>query len=217
MSPLDPAFGRLQAIVDVDTATRAGWSPRDLAQAFLDGGAAWIQVRAKQMPSGEFLALADACVTIASSYRAVTIVNDRVDIARLAEASGVHLGQEDLPPRAARRVLGNDAIVGYSTHSLAQVEAALREPISYLAVGPVFGTTSKETGYAAVGLDFVAAAVALAGSTPVVAIGGITLEKAPSVLDAGAASVAIISDLLSTGDPSGRTRACLQSLAQYRV
>jgi len=213
VSPADSVFTRLQAIVDVDAAARMQWPAVDLARAFLDGGATWIQIRAKQLPSGEFLELAESCVTLAQAYRAVVIVNDRVDIARLAGASGVHVGQDDLSPTEARRLLGSDAIVGYSTHSLAQVEGALQEPISYLAVGPVFGTTSKDTGYDAVGLDFVAAAFRLAAPMPVVGIGGITLEKARSVIEAGATSVAIISDLLISGDPIGRTRACLQTLA----
>ena len=117
----------------------------------------------------------------------------------------------------ARKLLGRDAIVGVSTHNVSQIDAVLREPISYIAVGPVFGTHTKDTGYHAVGLDLVAAAVRLAGGTPVVAIGGITLENAKSVIDAGAASVAVISDLLITNDPAGRTLAYLQRLAQHRV
>jgi thiamine-phosphate pyrophosphorylase len=122
----------------------------------------------------------------------------------MAGADGVHVGQDDLPPAAARKLLGLTAIVGCSTHSVEQIEQAVREPVSYVAVGPVFGTRTKDTGYAPVGLPLVAEAVRRARGMPVVAIGGITLETAPAVWAAGAASVAVISDLLDGGSPAAR-------------
>ena len=198
--------------MDVDLAARAGWTPIDLARAYLDGGATLIQLRAKQLGSAALLDLTDAAVRLAHPYHANVIVNDRADIALISAAEGVHVGQDDLPPEAARRLLGEGAIVGLSTHTVAQVEGALREPISYVAVGPVFGTRTKDTGYVAVGLELVGAAAQLAGTMPVVAIGGITLENARSVIDAGAAAVAVISDLLRGNDPRGRTQAFLQRL-----
>lgn len=201
----------LHAIVDIRVASNAGWQPLDLARAFLDGGARLIQLRAKDLPSGAFLDLSDALVALAKEYKAQIIVNDRVDVARLARAGGVHVGQEDLPPAVAREQLGPSAIVGFSTHTVAQVEGALREPISYVAVGPVFGTATKDTGYSAVGLDLVSAAARLAGSVPIVAIGGVTLENARRAIDAGASAVAVISDLL-VGDPVERVRAFLRTL-----
>ena len=204
---------RLHAIVDVDVAAKAAWQPIDLARAFLDGGARILQLRAKEMPSGPFLDLSDRLVALAGAYRAALIVNDRVDVARLSGAAGVHVGQEDLPPAVAREQLGPAAIVGYSTHSVSQLEAALLEPISYVAVGPVFGTTTKDTGYNAVGLDLVAAAARLAGPIPVVAIGGVTLDNARSAIDAGAAAVAVISDLMAPGEPEARVKAYLRALA----
>jgi thiamine-phosphate pyrophosphorylase len=135
----------------------------------------------------------------------------------MAGAAGVHVGQDDVPPREARQLLGPQAIVGFSTHSVAQVEDALREPVSYIAVGPVFGTRSKATGCEAVGLDLVRAASQRAERIPIVAIGGITLDTATSILDAGATSVAVISDLLVTGDPRARTAAYLRALGRHRV
>ena len=201
----------LHAIVDIRVASNAGWQPLDLARAFLDGGARLIQLRAKDLPSGAFVDLSDALVALAKEYKAQIIVNDRVDVARLARAGGVHVGQEDLPPAVAREQLGPSAIVGFSTHTVAQVEGALREPISYVAVGPVFGTATKDTGYSAVGLDLVSAAARLAGSVPIVAIGGVTLENARRAIDAGASAVAVISDLL-VGDPVERVRAFLRIL-----
>ena len=203
---------RLHAIVDVDLAAQAGWTAIDLAHVFLDGGATLIQLRAKQLGSAPFLDLADAAVRLAHTFHANIIVNDRADIALMAAAAGVHVGQDDLPSSAARRLLGDGAIVGLSTHSVAQVERALREPISYVAVGPVFGTRTKDTGYTAVGLELVATAARMAADMPVVAIGGITLENARSVIDAGAAAVAVIGDLVLGNDPRARTQAFLQRL-----
>jgi thiamine-phosphate pyrophosphorylase len=203
--------------VDAELAARAGWTPIDLARAFLEGGATLIQLRAKQLGSAAFLDLADAAVRLAQSYRANIIVNDRADIALMSAAAGVHVGQDDLPPSAARRLLGEGAVVGLSTHSVNQIESAIREPVSYVAIGPVFGTRSKDTGYDAVGLELVGTAARLVGELPVVAIGGITLENARSVIEAGAASVAVISDLLVGNDPRSRTRAFVQRLTQNRV
>jgi thiamine-phosphate pyrophosphorylase len=177
----------------------------------LDGGARVLQLRAKALPSGALLELADTLVELAGDYEALVIVNDRVDVARLSGADGVHVGQEDLPPSTAREQLGPNAVVGFSTHTVMQIEAALREPVSYIAVGPVFGTSTKETGYTAVGLDLISAAARAAGAIPVVAIGGVTLDNTRSAIDAGASSVAVISDLL-VGDPVERVKAFLRLL-----
>ena len=207
----------LHAIVDVGVAARAGWTPLDLARAYLDGGARLLQIRAKQLASAPFLELCDGLVRLAMPYHASVIVNDRADLAAMAKAAGVHVGQDDLAPDEARHLVGPDRIVGFSTHTIPQIEAAIREPISYLAVGPIFGTTTKETGYSAVGLALVSTAARLAGSIPVVAIGGITIDTAESVLQAGAASVAVIGDLLAQGNPQGRVAAYLQRLERHRV
>ena len=216
--PIPPSVSTpLHAIVDVEAAERSQRLALDVARAFLDGGARFIQLRAKTLPSRSFLELADACLRIARPYQAEVIVNDRADIARLAGAAGVHVGQDDLPPAAARELLGAAAIVGLSTHTAAQIDAALAQPISYLAVGPVFGTRTKATGYDAVGLELVVTAVKRAGNVPVVAIGGITLDTAASVIQAGASAVAVIGDLLVSDDAAGRVRAYLQELARYRI
>ncbi|HMB78968.1 MAG TPA: thiamine phosphate synthase [Vicinamibacterales bacterium] len=208
------AAAPLNAILDTDVAARAGWAPLDLAAAYLRGGARFLQLRAKSMPGAEFLATASAVVQLARRHQARVIINDRADIARLAGADGVHVGQEDLTPAAVRAILGDTAIVGLSTHSVEQIDLAVLEPVTYIAVGPVFGTATKATGYEQVGLDMVreAARRASARGLPLVAIGGITLENAISVLQAGAASVAVISDLLATGDPEARVRAYVERL-----
>lgn len=211
------AGSSLHAIVDVGVAARAGWTPLDLARAYLDGGARLLQIRAKNLASGPLLILCGDLVSLASAYQASVIVNDRADVAASAGAAGVHLGQEDLAPGQARRLVGPAGIVGFSTHTLPQIEAAIREPIAYLAVGPVFGTTTKDTGYSPVGLELVSTAVRLAGSIPVVGIGGITIDTAESVLEAGATSVAVIGDLLAEENPQARVAAYLQRLAQHRL
>jgi thiamine-phosphate pyrophosphorylase len=206
----------LYAILDADAAANAGWTLIDLASAYLAGGARFLQVRAKKAASGWLLDTTAAIVERARTCDAIVIVNDRTDVARLAGADGVHLGQEDLGPAAARALVGGQAIVGLSTHTPAQVDAALAQPISYLAIGPVFRTSTKATGYEAVGLDRVrhAASRARTRQLPVVAIGGITLESAAEVIQAGATSVAVIGDLLSTGDPEGRVRSYLDRLSR---
>ena len=205
----------LNAIVDVEASARAGWTPTDLARAFLAGGARFLQLRAKDLTGAAFLDTAKAIVELARPFDAMVIVNDRADIARLSGADGVHVGQEDLSPRAVRQVVGADAVVGLSTHTVEQLERALDEPVSYVATGPVFGTMSKQTGYDAIGLERVAAAArrTTARSLPLVAIGGITLERAASVVAAGATSVAVIGDLLATADPEEQTRNYLRVLS----
>ena len=191
-------------IVDSEAAAHAGWTLADLAKACLAGGARFIQLRAKDLSSGRLLDAASELVALAHDADAIAIVNDRADIARLSGADGIHVGQDDLPPAAARPILGASAIIGRSTHTPSQLDAAAREPIDYIAIGPVFATTSKATGHDAVGLPMVRFASGF--GRPVVAIGGISLDTAASVIEAGAASVAVISDILRTGDPERRVR-----------
>jgi thiamine-phosphate pyrophosphorylase len=188
-----------------------------LADAYLAGGARFIQIRSKQAASATFLSMCEDVVVRARKVGAVVIVNDRADIAKLSAADGVHVGQDDLDPASIRRILGGSALIGISTHSSNQVLAAAKMAVDYIAVGPVFGTSTKDTGQSEVGTAFVSEAGAIlrdAGYVkPIVAIGGITLERAAEVIRAGATSVAVISDLLSTGDPEGRVREYLRALS----
>jgi len=204
---------RLYAVLDTGVAASRGWTVADLGQAFLDGGAQLIQLRAKHLDARALLDAADRLVRLAEPAGARIVVNDRADVAAMCGAAGVHVGQEDLAPRDARALLGDRAMIGLSTHTPEQVDAALDEPIDYIAVGPIYGTSTKDTGYAAVGLDLVRDAVKAADTRPVVAISGITLARAPEVLAAGAASVAVISDLLETGDPTRRVAEFLARLS----
>jgi thiamine-phosphate pyrophosphorylase len=132
----------------------------------------------------------------------------------LSRADGVHVGQEDLSPAAVRGLVGDQAIVGLSTHTSEQVDAAVREPVSYVAIGPVFATDTKSTGYRTLGVEPVrrAAHRAREREIPLVAIGGVTLETAADLIRAGAATVAVISDLMAGGDPAARVHAYLERL-----
>jgi thiamine-phosphate pyrophosphorylase len=199
----------LYAIVDTRVCAARGIDPRALTDAFLRGGARLIQLRDKSSSSRERLSLADDLVRRARAAGATLVVNDRADLARLSGADGVHVGQDDLSVEEARLVVGPGAIVGVSTHDETQVAAAARTTASYVAVGPIYGTLSKDTGYTARGLDLIRAARAL--GKPVVAIGGITTDRAREVIAAGASSVAVISDLLA-GEPEARVRAYLNAL-----
>lgn len=207
---------RLYAIVDADAAAAAGWAVPDLADAYLQAGVRLLQIRAKQAHGRDLLAWTEAIATRAARDVWV-IVNDRVDVALAAGTRHVHVGQDDLPVVATRALVGESAIIGLSTHTTAQIAEACQSPLDYLAVGPVFGTHTKATGYDAVGLELVAQARRqgdAAGGVPVVAIGGITLARTAAVIDAGAAAVVVISDLLSTGAPEARAGEFLRALGE---
>ena len=205
----------LCVICDAEVCARAGWSLVEFAAACLHGGARFLQVRAKQASSGQLLDAAAAIVEAATPASASVIVNDRADVARLAGAAGVHVGQDDLAPAAVRAVLGDRAVVGLSTHTSDQVAAGIRQPVTYIAIGPIFPTSTKVTGYDSLGLTRVREAAALARSRelPLVAIGGITLERALDVIDSGAQAVAVTSDLLVGGNPALRVKAFLDRLS----
>jgi thiamine-phosphate pyrophosphorylase len=204
----------LIAIVDADVARHAGWTIVDLTAACLSGGGTLLQLRAKGAPGGWLFDIASAAVAMVHEAEARMIINDRADIARLSGADGVHVGQNDLAPELIRHIVSEQAIVGCSTHTPAQMAAAVGQPVDYVAVGPVFETRTKQSEYAAIGLDGVRAAAdaARAAGLPLVAIGGITLETAADVVAAGADSVAVISDLLAGGNPQARVRAYLDRL-----
>ena len=204
----------LYAIVDAVQAARHGWSVPDLAAAYFDGGARLVQLRAPRVASGVLDGWCNAVVARAARYGAAVIVNDRADVARLGGAAGVHLGQDDLPVEDVRAMLGQSGIVGLSTHTPEQVGDALARPVTYVAVGPVYATATKDTGRRPVGLELVRAAAVRAAATPVVAIGGITLERAADVMAAGAGAVAVIGDLLAGGRPTARVRAYVDRLSK---
>lgn len=185
----------------------------------LEAGVGLLQIRAKTWPADALLALVDALMPVAAHHGATLVVNDRVDVAR-ATGAGVHLGQTDLPVDEARRLLGPAATIGLSTHTRSQLDAAVELPVTYVAFGPVFATGTKAHPDPVVGLDGLreAAARAHAAGRPLVAIGGITLDRAPAVWRAGADSVAVIADLVRDQEsPAARAAAFLRQARNVPV
>jgi thiamine-phosphate pyrophosphorylase len=187
----------LYPILDRDRLGERPLGPALLALAA--GGVRLVQLRAKDQTDAAFLAWIRPAVASARSAGLTVIVNDRPDLALIVGADGVHVGQDDLSPADCRRLLGPEAVIGLSTHGLEQVEAALREPIDYLAVGPVFATTGKRAPDPVVGLELVRRARERT-RWPLVAIGGIDAGRARSVVEAGADGLAVIGALLGGAD-----------------
>lgn len=193
----------LYPIIDTAACAERKLDPLALGELYVRAGVRLLQLRVKEEGDAAFLDLADGLVRIAHAAGARLIVNDRADIARMAGADGVHVGQDDLPVDEVRSIVGPGAIIGLSTHDRAQIDSALAGGATYVAVGPVYSTTSKDTGYGPRGIELVK--YAAARGKPVVAIGGITLERAPAVLAAGASYLAVIRDLLA-GNPGERAQ-----------
>jgi len=189
--------------------------PVRLAEVLFDAGARIVQVRNKRGSVRELLEQVERILSFAPQGAEI-IVNDRVDVALIAGAGGVHLGQDDVPPVEARRILGLDRIIGFSTHNLEQAMQAERLPVDYVAVGPIFLTATKEKPDAVVGLENLSA-ICQAIRKPVVAIGGIKLENAEDVLKAGATSVAVISDVLSAPDVASRVQSWIERLNAFQA
>lgn len=175
----------------------SGLSHAEQVRRLIDGGAEFIQLREKRMAAGAFYEDALSAIEIAHKSGVRAIINDRVDIALALKADGVHLGQDDLPPGEARKILGPEAIIGFSTHSVEQALAAIQLPVDYIAIGPIFATATKENPDAVVGIDGLRAVREAVGELPLVAIGGIGSENFRAVLDAGADSIALISGILA--------------------
>jgi len=192
----------------VDTA--GGHEPVALAGMLLDAGATMMQLRLKDFGSRDFLAVARAIATLCHERGAMLIVNDRADIAKLAGADGVHVGQEDLPLAAARQIVGAGKIVGVSTHTVEQALAAEKGGADYIGFGAIYMGGLKNVKNAQ-GLDRLRAVRAAVG-IPIVAIGGITEASMPEVLRAGADAVAIITDVVRAPD----IRAKVQSILAAR-
>jgi thiamine-phosphate pyrophosphorylase len=182
-----------------------------VAEAMLAGGAPLLQLRVKDQPTGRFVDIARAVKVATDRCSARLIINDRADIAKLVGAAGVHLGQDDLPPAAARDILGPHTIIGLSTHNLEQAVAAARAGIAdYIGFGPIFPTTSKRRPDPVQGLDGLRA-VRRHVALPIVAIGGIDARTMPAVLAAGADAVAMIGEIVRATDITARVQTLLAS------
>jgi thiamine-phosphate pyrophosphorylase len=199
---------RLYVILDAALITS---SERDCARSLTEAGVRLLQYRNKSAPARGYLASSRELAETLRPCGVSFFVNDRPDVAFLAGAAGVHVGQDDLDVEQAKRVVGREKLVGVSTHNLEQFERAAASSADYIAVGPVFSTSSKTNPDPVVGLDFISTVRCLTDK-PLVAIGGITLERAASVIEAGADSVAVISGILSAPDPARSARQYIEVL-----
>ena len=195
----------LYAILDPEQTQ--GRAAADALRQLLAGGAAILQLRVKTMTPRDFLELARFARAETRAYGCKLIINDRVDVALACDADGVHLGQDDLPLAGGRKLVGQK-IVGISTHDIEQAEEAERNGADYIGFGPMFSTTTKNTGYAARGVEMLGK-IRAAVKLPIVAIGGINEQNVTQVWQAGADSAAIISDLLGADDVVAKTQRIL--------
>jgi thiamine-phosphate pyrophosphorylase len=199
---------RLYVILDAALLTV---SETECAQKLVDAGVRLLQYRDKAASSRELLEASKRLSNILAPRGISFLVNDRADVAALAGATGVHVGQEDLAVEDARKVVGAKRLVGVSTHNRAQFEQAAATSADYIAVGPIFTTSTKENPDPVVGTDLIREVRPLTRK-PIVAIGGITLQRAADVILAGADSVAVIGDILRAGDPGARARQYIELL-----
>jgi thiamine-phosphate pyrophosphorylase len=199
---------RLYVILD---ATLLKNSPLHRAEELAAAGVRLMQYRAKSATPRELLQISRELVSSLSAHEVSVIVNDRPDIAVLTGAAGVHVGQDDLDPEQARSFVGGEKWVGVSTHNLEQFRRAAATSADYVAVGPIFATNSKANPDPVVGVQLLRQVRALTGK-PIVAIGGITLERAASVIEAGADCVAVIRDLLCAAHPGEQARRYIETL-----
>jgi thiamine-phosphate pyrophosphorylase len=199
---------RLYVILDAALITS---SERECALSLAEAGVRLLQYRNKSAPTRGYLASSRELAETLRPSGVSFFVNDRPDVAFLAGAAGVHVGQDDLDVEQARRVVGRDKLIGVSTHNLEQFQRAAGSSADYIAVGPVFSTSSKANPDPVVGLDFIRNVRALTDK-PIVAIGGITLDRAASAIEAGADSVAVISGILGAPDPAQRASQYIEVL-----
>lgn len=211
MSRARAALSGLHVIADDDP--RWPWSPTEQARAACAGGASVVQLRMKHGTDREAIELGGVLRTLTREAEVLLFVNDRFDLALACEADGVHLGQGDLPPARLPAAARQRLLVGRSTHDLDQARAAALEDVDYLALGPVFGTTSKESAYPAAGIDMLREAVDIASPLPLIAIGGVAAGHVPELRAAGAAGAAVISAVAAAAEPRGAVRELAAAFA----
>jgi thiamine-phosphate pyrophosphorylase len=208
---LNRLFARAPLYAILDSSVRPDQETTAILDSLLRAGVKMIQFRQKRVFGGKDVELCSRLAGTTQQAGGVFLVNDRADVAALCGADGVHLGQEDLSPEQARVLLGEQRIIGYSTHNRQQAAEASRSCADYLAIGPIFPTTTKKNPDPVVGLEIVSQ-VRQFTTKPLVAIGGITMENAAAVVAAGANAVAVISDLLLSSDIEERAKQFLAAL-----
>lgn len=186
---------------------------QDCAEELADAGVRLLQYRNKTAPAGELLNTSRSLASLLIPLGVSFIVNDRPDVAVLAGATGIHVGQDDLEVEQARRLVGKELVLGVSTHNTEQFRKAADTSADYVAVGPVFATSSKANPDPVIGTEFIRQVRDLSDK-PIVAIGGITLDNAASVIRAGANCVAVLSDVLRAPDRGQRAKQYLETLEQ---
>ncbi len=185
--------------------------PVTVAELALKGGAAMIQLRHKSASGSQLFSWAVEIRNQCKKYRALFIINDRVDIAMASEADGVHLGQQDIPAHVARKLLGKERVIGVSASSLEEALQAEKDGADYIGFGHIYPTFSKEKGFPPLGTKILQNAAAFI-SLPIIAIGGVSLENAASLITCGASGVAVISAVSRTDDPSRAARDLVAAL-----
>jgi len=201
---------RLYAVTDLRISRRS--SHVEIVRELLAGGCRWIQIREKSLPDSILLEQLRQCRAFCEAVGAVLLVNDRVDLAWASDAPGIHLGQQDLAPRLARRLLGPDCIIGKSASSVEQAAEAEADPdVDYVAIGPIYGTLTKPDCDPPVGLEGLISARRIV-SKPIVAIGGIDEIRARDIFQTGCDSVAVISALMGSVSIASRTAEFLREL-----
>ena len=203
---------KLPKIYPLTNTEISGLTHSEQCLRLIEGGAEFIQIREKNLASDEFYEAAKECVEIAKAANVRIIINDRVDISIAVEADGVHLGQNDLPPFEARKLLGEKKIIGFSTHNREQVIEAMKMPVDYIAIGPVFATSTKENPDEIVGIEGVLETREIIGEIPLVAIGGISAGNLKEVFKAGADSAAMVSEILKTKDITSRYKEIISEI-----
>lgn len=212
MTSRDPR--RLHGLhVLADDDPRWPHDPCEQAEAACRGGAAVVQLRCKHSPDRRTLAWGKTIRSETRKSGTLFLVNDRFDLALALDADGVHLGQDDLSPHRIPAAARDRLLVGYSTHTLEQARSARQENVDYLALGPIFGTTSKESPWPAPGLSGLRAAACAVAPLPLIAIGGIDCERAGEIVRAGASGAAVISAVAASADPVAATRLLVEALA----
>jgi thiamine-phosphate pyrophosphorylase len=203
-----PLFSKLYPILDASFPN--AWPASSAVRALGQAGCRVVQLRAKELGAGAFHDWASEAVEAAQPFGILVLVNDRPDVALTSGAAGVHLGQDDLSPESARKVLGKRAIIGLSTHSVEQAMETDDMPVDYIAIGPAFPTRTKASQYRPLGPEGVRQ-VRQAVAKPLVAIGGITPDNGRSLIEAGADSLAVISALMEAPDLEAAARRMLET------
>jgi thiamine-phosphate pyrophosphorylase len=212
--PADVRVGAVRIYLITDSTPRLA-PLEDFLERAIAGGVGMVQLREKRLPDADLLDVARRCARACARLRIPFIVNDRVDVCLSAKADGVHLGQSDLPVESARSILGRSGIIGLSTHSREQIDAARRLAVDYIGVGPIYETPTKP-GRPAVGIELIEYAAANAG-LPFFAIGGIDPDTVVSVVQAGASGVSVLRSIAQAEDPQGAAAALVQAIEKTRA